>query len=45
VGEGSSRSFEIASSHRIGVSEDLKRKLRFFIRGNPFVSKGKKVES
>lgn len=31
--------FEIARSHRIGVSADLKRKLRFFIKGNPFVSK------
>ena len=30
---------EIASSHRIGVTKDLERELRFFIRGNPFVSK------
>jgi DNA-3-methyladenine glycosylase len=30
---------EIASSHRIGVSADLKRKLRFYIKENPYVSK------
>jgi DNA-3-methyladenine glycosylase len=34
-----SRSVDIASSHRIGVSADLKRKLRFYIRGNPYVSR------
>lgn len=37
--EGPPAKFEIARSHRIGVSADLKRKLRFFIEGNPFVSK------
>lgn len=31
--------FKVGRSHRIGVSADLKRKLRFFIQGNPFVSK------
>lgn len=31
--------FEVESSHRIGVSKDLKRELRFYIRGNPFVSR------
>jgi DNA-3-methyladenine glycosylase len=31
--------FEISSSHRIGVTRDLPQKLRFFIRGNKFVSK------
>jgi len=31
--------FEIVSSHRIGVTRDLRRKLRFYIKGNPFVSK------
>ncbi len=30
--------FEIESSHRIGVSEDLEEELRFFIKGNRFVS-------
>jgi len=36
---GKSESFEIASSHRIGVSADLKRKLRFHIKKNPYVSR------
>lgn len=31
--------FKICSSHRIGVSRDLKRKLRFFIANNKFVSR------
>lgn len=31
--------FEIESSHRIGVRKDLERKLRFFMKGNRFVSK------
>ena len=31
--------FEIESSHRIGVKKDLERKLRFFMKGNRFVSK------
>jgi len=30
---------EIGSSHRIGVRKDLSRNLRFFIKGNNFVSK------
>lgn len=30
--------FKIKSSHRIGVRKDLKKKLRFFIEGNEFVS-------
>jgi len=29
---------EIGSSHRIGVKRDLDEELRFYIRGNPFVS-------
>ncbi len=36
---------DVASSHRIGVKEDLKRELRFFIRGNKFVSRGRLRES
>jgi len=36
---GESKSFEISSSHRIGVKVDLPQKLRFFITGNNFVSK------
>ena len=31
--------FEIGSSHRIGVRKDLERNLRFFIKGNNFVSR------
>jgi DNA-3-methyladenine glycosylase len=30
---------EIGSSHRIGVRKDLRRNLRFFLKGNNFVSK------
>ena len=37
--EGKVERFEVASSHRIGVSRDLKRELRFYIQGNPFVSR------
>jgi DNA-3-methyladenine glycosylase len=32
-------SFEIGSSHRIGVRRDLSRNLRFFVKGNRFVSR------
>jgi DNA-3-methyladenine glycosylase len=32
-------SFEIRTSRRIGVKEDLPQDLRFYIRNNPFVSK------
>ena len=37
--EGERHNFSISSSHRIGVSADLGRRLRFYIEGNPFVSK------
>lgn len=37
--EGEGESFEICSSHRIGVKFDLPQELRFFIKGNKFVSK------
>jgi len=30
---------EVVSSYRIGVKRDLDRKLRFYIKGNNFVSK------
>lgn len=33
------KNFEIAKSNRIGVTKDLKKKLRFYIKGNYFVSK------
>jgi DNA-3-methyladenine glycosylase len=36
---GKPEPFEIASSHRIGVSLDLKKKLRFYIKNNPYVSR------
>jgi DNA-3-methyladenine glycosylase len=37
--ENNEMDFEIESSHRIGVKKDLERKLRFFMKGNRFVSK------
>jgi len=37
--EGEPQNFSIGSSHRIGVSSDLGRRLRFYIEGNPFVSR------
>ena len=37
--EGKPEPIRIASSFRIGVREDVKRKLRFFIAGNPYVSR------
>ena len=38
VVEGEKEGFEICSSHRIGVKMDLLQELRFFIKGNKFVS-------
>ncbi|MEW6592436.1 MAG: DNA-3-methyladenine glycosylase [Candidatus Hadarchaeota archaeon] len=37
--DGVPEKFKISRSHRVGVSADLKRKLRFFIQGNRFVSR------
>jgi len=37
--EGKREQFEVERSRRIGVSADLKQKLRFFVQSNPFVSK------
>jgi DNA-3-methyladenine glycosylase len=37
--EGKRESFEVCSSHRIGVKFDLPQELRFFIKDNKFVSK------
>jgi len=37
--EGEPKDFTVGSSHRIGVSADLERKLRFYMDGNPFVSR------
>jgi DNA-3-methyladenine glycosylase len=39
VVEGESKSFEVCSSHRIGVKVDLPQELRFFIKRNRFVSR------
>jgi DNA-3-methyladenine glycosylase len=39
IWEGPNISFDIISSHRIGVKRDVSEKLRFYIRDNPFVSK------
>ena len=33
------KKFGVMTSHRIGVSRDLDEKLRFFIKGNQFVSR------
>lgn len=41
VVEGERKSFEVCSSHRIGVKLDLPQKLRFFIKGNRFVSRSR----
>lgn len=37
--EGGSSDFKVETSHRIGVTEDLERELRFYIAENKFVSK------
>jgi len=37
--EGKREKLKVCSSHRIGVTRDLKKNLRFFIEGNKFVSK------
>lgn len=39
MAEGRGGEFEIGSSHRIGVRMDLPQKLRFFIKGNRFISR------
>lgn len=36
---GGTESFHLGSSHRIGVKVDLPQNLRFYIKGNMFVSK------
>ncbi len=37
--DGGPEEFQTATSHRIGVTRDLPRELRFYIRGNRFVSR------
>jgi DNA-3-methyladenine glycosylase len=39
ITEGDNEKFETGKSNRIGVSKDLKKPLRFFIKNNPFVSR------
>jgi len=39
LSEGEDEDFEIIKSHRIGVSEDLKELMRFYIKGNRHVSR------
>ena len=39
VAEGRNENFQIGTSSRIGVKADLPQNLRFFIKGNVFVSK------
>lgn len=41
VAEKGLESFDVGSSHRIGVKSDLSQELRFYIKGNRFVSKTK----
>jgi DNA-3-methyladenine glycosylase len=37
--EDNKESFEVVRSHRIGVSKDLPEKLRFYIKGNSYISR------
>lgn len=39
VKDNKTKKFQICSSHRIGVRDDLKRNLRFFVKDSPFVSR------
>ena len=39
IAEGKNEKIEIELSHRIGVRKDLKKKMRFYIKGNDFVSR------
>ncbi len=39
IEEAKEKNFEVVESHRIGVKEDLPLPLRFYIKGNEFVSK------
>jgi len=39
IAEGTKEHFIIISNHRIGIRNDLKRKLRFYIEGSKWVSK------
>jgi len=39
--EEADKEFEIKKSFRIGVRKDLKKKLRFYVKDNPFVSRNR----
>lgn len=39
VAEGDEEDLEVGSSHRIGIRVDLPQELRFFIKGNRFISR------
>ncbi len=39
VTQGMEEDYNIGTSHRIGVTEDLPEELRFFIKGNRFLSR------
>jgi DNA-3-methyladenine glycosylase len=39
VVDGGPEEFQTATSHRIGVTRDLPRELRFYVKGNRFVSR------
>lgn len=39
ITKGKKEKCDIGSSHRIGVRKDLNKKMRFYIKGNDFVSK------
>jgi len=39
LSEGNEEDFEIVKSNRIGVSEDLKEPMRFYIKGNKWISR------
>ncbi len=39
IAEDDAAPFEIESSHRIGVAHDLRQELRFYVKGNKYVSK------
>ena len=39
LSEGDNEDFEIVKTNRVGVSEDLKESMRFYIKGNRHVSK------
>ena len=37
--DGNGKKFDVVESNRIGVKKDLKKKLRFYVKGNEHVSR------